>query len=156
MGATTRGYIAGPSGGSNRAWSSGVADVVDGLAPECRPGWTGSRQKQTGRRKSGQAVVVSAGAEVGNTDAQHNLGLLLKERGEVGEAETWWRRAAEAGDTDAQHNLGLLLDGRGEVGEAESWYRRAAEAGDTGAQTNLGVLLKERGEVGDGESGRDN
>jgi TPR repeat protein len=36
-------------------------------------------------------------AEAGSCDAMFGLGMLLEERGELGEAETWYRRAAEAG-----------------------------------------------------------
>ena len=47
-------------------------------------------------------------AEVGDTDAQFNLGLLLAtvlDPPNLDEAGTWWTRAAEAGDVDAQYNL---------------------------------------------------
>ena len=107
--------------------------------PGCRcgrplgpPFWAPPKLASTGYRRA---------TEAGHTGAQFNLGVLLADRGELGEAESWLRRAAEAGDTGAQTNLGvLLLENWGEVGEAESWWRRAAEAGDADAQTNLGVL----------------
>jgi uncharacterized protein len=86
-----------------------------------------------------------------NPIAMLNLGLLMRERGELGEAETWWRRAADAGTSEAMFNLGLLLHERGELGEAETWYRRAADAGTGRAMFNLGGLLHERGELGDAE-----
>ena len=32
-------------------------------------------------------------AEAGNSDAMNNLGVLLQQRGELDEAERWWRQA---------------------------------------------------------------
>ncbi|MFE1099280.1 tetratricopeptide repeat protein [Nocardiopsis alba] len=61
----------------------------------------------------------------GDTDAMVGLGALLMDRGEVGEAETWYRRAAENGSTVSMINLGDLHRDRGEISEAETWYRRA-------------------------------
>ena len=91
-------------------------------------------------------------AEAGDSEAMFTLGVLLDDRGESGQAETWWRRAAEAGHSGAMFNLGVLLDDRGESGEAETWFRRAAEAGDSGAMNNLGVLLELRGKSGQAET----
>ncbi|MGH3927789.1 MAG: tetratricopeptide repeat protein, partial [Pseudonocardiaceae bacterium] len=65
----------------------------------------------------------------------------LKDRGELADAEAWYRTAAEAGNPHAANNLGVLLEQRGEPGEAEAWYRTAVAAGNTSAAYNLGVLL---------------
>ena len=91
-------------------------------------------------------------ARQGDTDAQNNLGVMLQEPGDLGEAETWLRRAAETGHTEAQYNLGLMLHQRGDLGEAETWLRRAADAGHTDAQNNLGLMLQERGDLGEAET----
>jgi Flp pilus assembly protein TadD len=91
-------------------------------------------------------------AVAGDSGAMFNLGVLLKQAGELGEAETWYRRAAEAGHGDAMYNLGGLLVQRGERGEAETWYRRAAKAGHSGAIVVLGVLLKQAGDLGEAET----
>jgi Flp pilus assembly protein TadD len=72
---------------------------------------------------------VRKGADNGHTDAMNNLGVLLKQRGELDEAETWHRRAADNGHTDAMNNLGVLLHERGELDEAETWHRRVDAAG---------------------------
>ncbi|MFE3456903.1 serine/threonine-protein kinase [Nocardiopsis aegyptia] len=85
-------------------------------------------------------------AEDGDSDAMVTLGVLLAERGEAGEAESWYRRAIEGGDTNAMYNLGHLSTDRGDEAAAESWYRRAIEGGNTHAMVNLGHLLAERGE----------
>ncbi|MEV0339171.1 hypothetical protein AB0H49_09080 [Nocardia sp. NPDC050713] len=44
---------------------------------------------------------------------------MLTDRGEVDEAETWYRRAAEAGHLAAACNFGRSLHARGETDEAE-------------------------------------
>ena len=90
---------------------------------------------------------------VSNT-ASANLGLLFAERGDVAEAERWYRRAATEGHAGAMINLGLLLKGRGghdDLAEAERWYRHAADEGDADAMTNLGTLYAERGDVAEAE-----
>jgi len=73
------------------------------------------------------------GADNGNVYAMAFLGDLLKDNGELGEAETWYRRAADTGNDYAMTRLGDLLKDNGELGEAETWYRRAADTGDVGA-----------------------
>jgi TPR repeat protein len=98
-----------------------------------------------------QAAWVRAATEGGETRAMFNLGVLLAELGDSGEAEGWYRQAAEAGHTKAMSNLGVLLDERGDRGEAEGWYRQAAAAGETLAMVNLGVLLDERGATDEAE-----
>jgi TPR repeat protein len=53
-------------------------------------------------------------AEAGDIDAIYNLGVLLYHRGELGEVEAWFRRAAEAGNSDAMFGLGCCSR-RGQV-----------------------------------------
>ena len=55
------------------------------------------------------------------------------QRGDLAEAEIWWRSAAEAGNTATAAGLGVLLERRGDLAGAETWYRTAAEAGNTTA-----------------------
>ena len=59
-------------------------------------------------------------ADDDHPDAQYNLGVLRHARGDIAEAETWYRRAADAGHPAAQSNLGFLLQERGQVGDGES------------------------------------
>jgi TPR repeat protein len=91
-------------------------------------------------------------AASGHTGAMSNLGVLLKQRGDLGEAEAWWRSAAGAGNAGAMNNLGVLLKQRGDLDQAEIWERRAAEIGNTGAMYNLGLLLQERGDLDEAET----
>lgn len=70
-------------------------------------------------------------ADIAQTVAMVSLGLLLRGRGDLAQAETWFRRAAKAGDSDAMVKLGALLEERGDVTQAKIWYRRAANAEHT-------------------------
>jgi TPR repeat protein len=83
--------------------------------------------------------------------AAYNLGVLFHERGELQQAERWWRRAAQVGFPHAEHNLGLLLKQQGNLREAEQWWRRAAEGGHRDAGFALGLLLEERGDLQEAE-----
>jgi len=78
-------------------------------------------------------------AEVGDTRAMYNLGVLLADGGPA-TARDWFEKAAEAGHTGAMHNLGVLL-ADSEPETARDWYEKAARADHTGAMTNLGALL---------------
>jgi hypothetical protein len=55
----------------------------------------------------------------------NNLGAMLERRGQVDEAERWYRRAAEAGDVRGMGNLAAALDRRGDATEAARWHRLA-------------------------------
>jgi len=41
-------------------------------------------------------------ATPGHHGAEYNLGVLLQERSDLAEAETWWRQAADAGHHGAE------------------------------------------------------
>lgn len=61
--------------------------------------------------------------------AYNNLGVLLKERGEIAEAETCYRKAISLLSTfvDARNNLGTIMTERGDHVEASRLYREALE-----------------------------
>lgn len=109
-------------------------------------------------------------AELGDTTAQFNLGLIYaKGKGVAKNVDTsvrWYRMAAEQGDADAQFNLGVIYyNGEGcpkndseaihwwrmagQLGHAEAikWYKKiaeqAAEKGDAFAQNELGWMYAE-------------
>lgn len=77
----------------------------------------------------------------------HHLALLLRERGELVEAESLLQRAvAAAGDDPAVRNsLGAVLHASGRQAEAEAEYRAALslDPGLEEAHYNLGALLEE-------------
>jgi tetratricopeptide (TPR) repeat protein len=93
-------------------------------------------------------------AEADGNDAEdmYHVGNALRERGQFGEAEIWYRRASKGGDVGAMNDLGSVLKGRGRIGEAEVWYRQAAEAGNAAAMNNQGDLLEQRGEIDQAEA----
>ena len=112
---------------------SGCATVNKATSPEPSPG--------TGRPRKPDISTPRC-----------NLALLSRERGNLVEAESWYRRAAEVGDVDAMVNLGDLLKERGESAEAELWHRRAAEAGHIASMHTLGNLLYSKGDTAEAET----
>jgi len=94
-------------------------------------------------------------AEMGDADAQFNLGLSYQYGTGVAidlpKAIKWYTLAAEAGFAAAQCNLGTCFSNGDGVAvdkrEAVKWYTRAAEAGNAEAQCNLGHFYF----TGDGE-----
>ncbi|HZV73234.1 MAG TPA: tetratricopeptide repeat protein [Conexibacter sp.] len=86
------------------------------------------------------------GDQAGDAVATYNLGVLLKQRGDLDGAEAAYRRADERGDAAAASNLGLLLQDRGDLDGAEAAYRRGDERGQAAATFNLAALLEERGD----------
>ena len=94
------------------------------------------------------AVLFAEMADKGNAEAQHNMGMLLREgkgvEKDTKKAAQWFRKAADQGIADAQFNLGnmyefgLSLDQSFQY--AAVWYEKAAKQGHPSAQTNLGVL----------------
>src|SRR6476620_6441702 len=84
-------------------------------------------------------------AERGDADAQFNLGQAYRlGRGvpiSLGQAKTWFERAAASGHLDAQTTLGLLLFQNGDQAEGLKWLRRAAEADEPRALLVYGTAL---------------
>ncbi len=87
-------------------------------------------------------------AELGDAEAQFNLGLLyVRGQGvpqDDQEAVRWYRLAADQDFASAQGLLGLMYyEGRGvpqDYTEAVKWYRLAAEQGLAVAQYKLGLM----------------
>lgn len=84
-------------------------------------------------------------AEKGDADAQFNLGQAYRlGRGvplNLGEAQSWFERAANNGHVDAETTLGLLLFQNGDRATGLTWLRRAAEQGDPRAMLVYGTAL---------------
>ena len=84
-------------------------------------------------------------ADRGDADAQFNLGQAYRlGRGvpiSLGQAKTWFERAAASGHLDAQTTLGLLLFQNGDQAEGLKWLRRAAEADEPRALLVYGTAL---------------
>ncbi|MGH6919613.1 MAG: tetratricopeptide repeat protein, partial [Geminicoccaceae bacterium] len=86
----------------------------------------------------------------GRRGAEYEIGTLLAERGDLTEAETYWREAAAAGRPQAQEKLARLYHDRGQGAEAQSYgtqaiaqYRARAEGGDTSAMRWLARAYSE-------------
>ena len=82
-------------------------------------------------------------AIAGDADAQFNLGQAYKlGRGvpaDLGQAESWYRRAAKQGHLQAEDNLGLILFTANRREEAMPFILRSAERGEPRAQYVLGT-----------------
>ena len=80
-------------------------------------------------------------AELGDAEAQFNLGVLYDEGAGVARnletAADWYRKAAEQGFIDAQTNLGIMyyhgLGVERDLETAAHWFRLAADQGDAEA-----------------------
>jgi uncharacterized protein len=106
-----------------------------------------------GRRASKQQKLEAmkwyrSAAELGNRDAQAQLGGMLRDSDfpfyDIAEGFHWMIRAAEQGHRGAQYFLGVQL-ATGEIVEADPkralyWYRKAAASGDAEAQYNIGMM----------------
>jgi uncharacterized protein len=86
----------------------------------------------------------------GRPGAEYEIGTLLAERGDLAEAETYWREAAAAGDLEAQEKLAELHHDRGEQAQAQAYgaqalteYRARADQGDIGAMRRLARAYEE-------------
>ena len=89
-------------------------------------------------------------AEIGNAEAQCNLGYCYQEglglTIDTTTAVKWYQKAAKREYAKAQRLLGYCFEkGIGiakDLTEAAKWLRKAAEQGDTIAQNNLGIYYK--------------
>lgn len=87
-------------------------------------------------------------AELGDVEAQYNLGVLYDEGAGVEQdlavAADWYRKAAEQGFIDAQTNLGTMYYyGQGVARDyhaAAHWFQLAADQGDTEASKYLSKI----------------
>lgn len=84
-------------------------------------------------------------AEAGDGDAAFNLAQAYKlGRGvptDLGQAKTWYGKAAQAGHIQGAANYGLLLFQDGDRRSAMPWIEKAATAGDPRAQYVFGTAL---------------
>jgi tetratricopeptide (TPR) repeat protein len=82
------------------------------------------------------------GIAVEEWECLHGLGSLLKEQGQLEEAEPLYKEAVERGVSEAFGEYGdFLWVAKREV-EAEAAYREAIEAGESKASLRLGLLLQ--------------
>lgn len=77
--------------------------------------------------------------------------IAAAKRGDLKDAEKWYKRAAKAGSPSGISGIAYVYQCEGDLESAETWYRRAAEAGDTIAMGNLATILMDRGELEEAE-----
>ncbi|HEX2088052.1 MAG TPA: P-loop NTPase fold protein [Solirubrobacteraceae bacterium] len=91
--------------------------------------------------------VLRRGDAEGDADASLQLGRLLVDRGQLGEAADAYRRAADRGSGQAALALGEILWQLGDVAGATAAFQHAIESGDADraplAVFNLGVVYEE-------------
>ena len=84
-----------------------------------------------------------------------NYGVILKNLGNLKEAELYTRKAIELNPdfADAHYNLGIILKDLGNLKEAEISYRKAIELNPdyAKAHSNLGNILKDHGNLQEAE-----
>ena len=96
-------------------------------------------------------------AELGDAEAQYNLGVLHDEgagvKQDLAAAVNWYQKAASQGFIDAQTNLGMMYyHGHGierDYQAAARWFRQAAEQGDEEARECLEKIANELGDDGE-------
>jgi len=88
---------------------------------------------------------LERGAELGDADAQCNLGCSHKRAGDYGPAREWFLKAAARGHIESEFNLGELYEeGLGveqNKSTAVEFYLKAAKKGLARAQCNYGYFL---------------
>ena len=91
-------------------------------------------------------AALTAKAEAGDVEAQHQLAALYKHQQNYNEAAVWYEKAAQQGNADSQYNLAIVYDygyGRHRSSkDAAFWYRKAAEQGVEAAQFALAMCLE--------------
>ena len=85
-------------------------------------------------------------ADLGVSNAVMGLAELLSERGELAEAELWFRKIAELGDARAAAVLADIYDGHGEIAESVNWRQKAADLAHANLTRNKSTLLNAYGE----------
>jgi uncharacterized protein len=85
----------------------------------------------------------------GRRGAEYEIGTLLAERGDMAEAERYWREAAADGDLQAQEKLAEMYRARGQYDQAEVYgaqaiaqYSARADQGDVSAMRRLAQVYE--------------
>ncbi|MEJ1106123.1 BTAD domain-containing putative transcriptional regulator [Kribbella sp. CCNWLW197] len=111
---------------------------------------------------AGQALAVAVGWTTAAAYLAHQVGWLQLERGRLGDAELWMRRALELTEDDqhghvrgvALNSLGMTRLYQGELREAAEMFASALQINETGPETtalanrsNLASALRQLGAV---------
>jgi TPR repeat protein len=102
-----------------------------------------ARLKSVGRERRRDPQRWASAAELGDTHAKFNLGLMyelgLEVEADVSRAQEWYLAAARQGHAKAQLRLAMLLESLHDDG-ASLWYQKAAEQGEHEAQFAVGRI----------------
>jgi len=120
-----------------------TADLEQALAV----GLAAYRQDDLPRAERAWRQASSSASDAVASRALVNLGILLEELKQTGDAETAFRGAATRGDLDGSRLLGRRLYFSGDLEGAEDAFRRGDERGDDAAANGLGVVLQDRGDL---------
>jgi tetratricopeptide (TPR) repeat protein len=144
-------------GAEASAWTDQIQEATEGTDGSPPPldspagtlwlfitGAQAERQRQAGRLDDAehtyrqildmvQAQEPSSQRQSNIATATHQLGLLAQDRGQLEQAEDWYRRSLtiseDLGDrpgmSSSYHQLGMLAQDRGQLEQAEDWYRRS-------------------------------
>ena len=112
-----------------------------------------SKPERKNEYTSEEAEKVKELAELGNADAQRELGLMYSDGIGVPQDDVlalmWWRVAASQGHAGGQNGLGwAYLNGKGvkqDLALAVKWVKTAAEQGYAKSQMNMGLLCMGKG-----------
>jgi TPR repeat protein len=100
--------------------------------------------QQSGEKESLDLFLSSA--ELGDSNAMVQMGLMAEEAGNLQEARSWYLRAIELGNIQAICNLGLLEHESGDLVEAKKHYENALSAGELWPLNNLGRIAELQGD----------
>ncbi|MFI1919395.1 tetratricopeptide repeat protein [Nocardia sp. NPDC020380] len=89
------------------------------------------------RRNPDGTVATTSDEARRQAELSYQRGQRCLDRGDLPEAERWWRQAAAQGHIVAMNTLANLLSEKGKATESRNWYRMAAEQGDVYAAMRL-------------------
>ena len=104
---------------------------------------------ETEAESTAAIAKLNESAALGHPPAQLQLGELFKlgqgVEQDLGQARTWFRRAANGGNVLAMHRIGVMTargdGGLADTNEAISWFELAANRGLVDSQYNLGAIF---------------
>ncbi|CAK9039523.1 Localization factor PodJL (Polar organelle development protein) [Cleaved into: Localization factor PodJS] [Durusdinium trenchii] len=137
---------------ADSAQTSTASDIADGAVIDPRALYLDAvaalNSANGGDETNAAIATLEESAALGHPPAQLQLGELYKTgQGvdqDLGQARTWFRRAANGGNVLAMHRIGVMTargdGGPADTAEAVGWFERAANRGLVDSQYNLGAI----------------
>ncbi|MHA7871097.1 MAG: SEL1-like repeat protein, partial [Hyphococcus sp.] len=130
--------------------SAALADASETINPRTLylEAMTALSEAASSDESAGAIRTLEEAAALGHPPAQLQLGELYKTgQGvdqDLGQARTWFRRAANGGNVLAMHRIGVMTargdGGPADTAEAVGWFELAANRGLVDSQYNLGAI----------------